>query len=303
MHLFLSHQSCSKQRVRRIAQGLPPHVSWWLDQDEMPPGSVFPRHIEDAIAQKCDFLIAFLDVRALDSEWVRREVALGLRREADLQRTFVIPVLLQDVRARLQELDLAERLYLPGWEEDDDARLALALSAQLFALASRIIEGLRGLGRRGMLDAFAAELTAWKQAAFQWRASLGNSIAVLTTNQAAFDHVRESVAAYNRVADVFIPHLALHRDRITAAWASYRGLCEDTRELVGRVEQVYRGEMYRLNEIHELVHAALVAPPDAGAVAAADVRRSAILAEAGAALDQLSERATRLLAALEREIA
>ncbi len=113
MQLFLSHASASKARVRRIVAQLPKHVEAWLDQDELSPGHRFGRHIETAIAEECDFLIVFVDAAALASDWVRREVAAGLAREADLDRPFVVPVLFDDVAARIGEVgDLADRLYL-----------------------------------------------------------------------------------------------------------------------------------------------------------------------------------------------
>jgi len=305
MHLFLSHASESKPLVRRIAEMLPAHVESWLDANEMSAGERFGRRIEDAIAGNCDYFIVFLDEVALARDWVPREVAWAVQREASLGRPFVIPVLLQDVRAQLSDLPgIGDRLYLLALEHTDAglAASSQALSAQLFALASRLVESLRGSGRRSLLDGFSRQLTAYKQAAFQWRASLGNSLAVLTTNPEAFDFVRESVRLYNAAADPFVAELSTHRDRITAAWSRYRGLCEDMRELTERIEGVYRGEMFALNRIHEQVHHLMAETPPRQPAEADEAVREAILLTAGAALDELSARATHVIAALEREI-
>lgn len=306
MQIFLSHASQSKTLVRRLVDPLPAHVHCWLDQDELLTGHVFGPRIVAAIEQDCDFLVAFIDRHALASAWVPREIELGLRREVDLERTFVLPILLEDVRDRLHEAgEIGDRLHLTAFEHDDAslARTSRALADQLFALASRSLEKQRDRGRRGLLAAFANELTAYKQAAFRWRAALGFGVAVLSTNQEAFDHVRDSVDAYNRVSDPFIARLPLHRDRIGDAFAAHRGLCHDLRDLIGRIEQVYRGEMYRLNEIHGIVQEAVSHPPsDKSGFKPLDARRERILAEAGAALDAVSEQATRLIAHFEREI-
>ncbi len=305
MRLFLSHASESKPLVRRIAERLPAHVDCWLDQDEMAAGERFGRRIEDAIAEACDYMVVFLDAAALARAWVPREVAWGLEREQSLGRPFVIPVLLEDVRARLHEVpQLDDRLYLTALEHSPAglAQASAALAEQLFAHSSRLVETLRSTARRSLLDAFTQELTAYKQAAYQWRASLGNRLGVLTTNPAAFEHVRESVRLYNAAADPFIAHLSLHRDRINAAWARYRGLCEDMRALAERIEQVYRGEMFALNKIHEIVHALMTTVPAQPATAEQEARREALLGCAGDALDELSRRATQTVAALEREI-
>jgi hypothetical protein len=305
MRLFLSHASESKPVVERIAAGLPAHVDRWLDKEQMAAGEQFSRRIEDAIAQTCDYMVVFLDDAALSRDWVPREVAWGLEREASLGRTFVIPVLLEDVRERLHEIpQLDKRLYLmaPDQSPAGVARAAAELSEQLFFHASLLVESLRSTARRSLLEAFSRELTAYKQAAFQWRASLGNALDVLTTNPQACEHVRESVRLYNEAADPFIAHLGAHRDRITAAWSRYRGLCDDVRALTERIEQVYRGEMFALNRIHEIVHALMVTDPPQVPAADDQAQRDAVLAHAGAALDELSRRSTQTIAALEREI-
>lgn len=306
MQLFLSHASESKGLVRRIADALPAHVDVWLDQDEMAAGELFGKRIQDAIAESCDYLVVFLDTAALAREWVPREVAWGLEREQSLGRPFLIPVLLEDVRDRLHELpEIAQRLHLMATDHSAEglARASYQLSEQLFFHASRLVETLRSTARRTLLTAFSRQLTAYKQAAYQWRASLGNRLDVLTTNEAAYEHVRESVRLYNEAADPFIAQLGTHRDRITAAWARYRGLCEDMRDLTDQIEQVYRGPMYALNGVHEIVHALMVDVPPQPATDEHEARREALLLHAGQAVDDLSRRTTQVVAALEREIA
>jgi len=305
VRLFLSHASESKPVVRRIAESLPAHVDCWLDQDEMAAGERFGRRIEDAIAEACDYMVVFLDAAALAREWVPREVAWGLEREQSLGRPYVIPVLLEDVRTRLRDIPhLEDRLYLTAFDHSTTglAQASGALAEQLFAHASRLVETLRSTARRSLLDAFTRELTAYKQAAYQWRASLGNSLDVLTTNPEAFEHVRESVRLYNLASDPFMEHLGSHRDRINAAWARHRGLCEDMRSLAERIEQVYRGEMFELNKIHEIVHSLMTSVPPQLATPQQEAHRTMLLTTAGNALDELSRRATQTVAALEREI-
>ena len=75
------------------------------------------------------------------------------------------------------------------------AAAARTLGEELFKHCSVLIESLRNADRRRFIDELSAELTEFKQVAFMWQASMGNSLAVLSTNQAAFDHVRDSVAA------------------------------------------------------------------------------------------------------------
>lgn len=308
MRIFLSHASESKERVVRLTEPLPPHVQIWLDRDALAAGQRFGPRIEAAIRRDCDFVLVFIDEHALASDWVKREAALALQRQADLQRAFVLPVLLQPLGARMKELgiDPEEMLYIDATDPSDDgiARAAGLLGGELFKHASVMIEALRNADRRAMLDALSAEVTEFKQVAFRWQASMGNSLAVLSTNQAAFDHVRETLAAYNEVSERFVPRLALHRDRITAAWRDRRSLCEDVREVLAAIENdVYRGAMFRLNEVIEAIHdldASGGAP--AAELAALDARKDALNEAARQALERMSAQTAELVGDLESEL-
>jgi hypothetical protein len=220
----------------------------------------------------------------------------------------VLPVLLRPLGARINELgiDPEQMLYLDATDGSDAgvARSARLIGDELFKHCSAIIETLRNADRRAMLDALSAEVIEFKQVAFRWQASMGNSLTVLSANQAAFDHVRETLSAYNAVSERFVPRLALHRDRITAAWRDRRSLCEDVREVLAAIEnEVYRGAMFRLNEVIEAIHdldAAGGAP--AAEVAALDARKDVLNEAARGALERMSARTAELIGDLESEL-
>ena len=312
MKVFLSHASPSKPLVRRVAAALPPHVECWLDQDEMGPGQKFPARIEAGIRTGCDFLVVFVDENALDSDWVKREVALGLQRQRDLQRPFVVPVLLGDVHARMHELGLPadEWLYLDARRHDDAALDATgkALRDELFKHASELVERLRVADRRALVDQFAAELTEYEQVAFRWVASMRSPIEVLVGLSAAQDHIRECLDAYNEVGNRFIPRLPLHRDRLIAAWHDRRSLCRHISELIDYVEDdVYRGALYDLNEVLGTLHRNMVADDerrlDPAERAADEARKDALLDKAQRALDRMTRDASELVGDLTSELA
>lgn len=307
MKIFLSHAAESKALIRRIAELLPKHVKIWLDKDEMPTGVRFGTQIEAAIAGECDFLVVFVDQHAVESEWVRNEVAWALERENDLQRPFLLPMLLQDVGDAIGRIGpLQDRLYLTAYDHSDDGLrdAAQRLGDELFALSSRLVELLRGQGRRTLLHEFAAELNDFKQAAFLWIAALGNSLGVLSTNPAAHGRLAEVVVNYNRVSDAFIPRLSEHSDHITGAWRAYRGLCNDFRELIDFIENgVYRSALFELNEIHEMINRLdAKGGADADALATLDAQKDELLDRAHAALEKMSRQSTELIAELEREL-
>jgi hypothetical protein len=311
MKIFLSHASPSKPLVRRLTAALPPHVECWLDQDELASGQKFAKRIEDCIRNDSDFLVVFIDQPALESEWVRREVSLGLERHRDLQRPFVLPVLLDDVHERMHELGLPadEWLYLDARDLSDMglAASAAALQAELFKHASQLVERLRSVDRRALIDGFAAELAEYEQVAFRWMGAMANRVEVLISVQASIDHLRDCLAAYNAVSDRFIPRLPMHRDRLSAAWRDRRSLCRDIAELIDQVEdKVYRGAMFDLNEVLGMVHQTMVADAegrlDDATLAAQEARKTELLAKAQAALDKMTHDASELFGDLTSEL-
>lgn len=306
MKIFLSHASESKPRVRRIAEMLPRHINAWLDQDELAAGRKFPDIIERAIRLQSDFTVVFVDAQALDSEWVRREVDLALRREVDLQRPFVIPVLLGDVAQRLHELgfDPGQRLYLDARDLSDEglARSGRALADELFKLASRLIESLRSVDRRALLDAFSSELTAFQQAAYRFVSTFENSLESIVLDERITALVRDALADYNAVADRFIARLPQHRDRLTAAWRDRRALCNDVRELATLIEvDVYRGALFAFSDVIEVIHA-VNDRADVATVRPHEPRREAVVTAARRALERLSTKASDVISDLEAEL-
>jgi hypothetical protein len=311
MKIFLSHASESKPRVKRLTAGLPKHVEPWLDESELATGHKFGQHIEAAIRSECDFFLVFIDEAALASDWVKREVALGCERHRDLQRTFVLPILIGDVAPRMGELGLPadEWLYLDARDPSDAgiAASGAAIAAELFKHASVLIERLRTTDRRALIDGFAAELAEFEQVAYRWAASMENPLDVLVNVQAAIDHVRETLAAYNQVADRFIPRLPMHRDRLSAAWRERRSFTNRIGALIDLVEDsVYRGAMFDLNEVLGLIHQSQVADAQgrltAAQLATGNERKTALLAKAQSALDDMSQRASALFGDLTAEL-
>jgi thioesterase domain-containing protein len=298
--------------VRRLTESLPRHVDIWLDADELRLGQKFPQHIERGIRLECDFVIVFVDRHALESPWVKREVALALQRGRDLQRSFVVPVMIDDVAPRLAELglDAREFIYLDARDGSDPGieASAKALEAELFKLASKMVEHLRGADRRRLLERFSAEVAEFEQVAFRWLASMSNSLAVLSIEGPAVAHARECLAAYNEVGDRFIPRLSIHRDELAAGWRESKALRNHINKLIDFVEdEVYRGTMFRMNEVLEMAHSIGAAidtsrPVDAASIASQDTQKDEIIAAARQSLKRMTEETSELIDDLTSEL-
>jgi prolyl-tRNA editing enzyme YbaK/EbsC (Cys-tRNA(Pro) deacylase) len=112
VRIFLSHSSRDKALVREIVGGFPPWLKTWMDEDRLLLGSELAFALEEAINSKVDYVVLLFGKEAADSDWVRREIAWALEREADVGRAFLLPVLLDDIRDRLSDFGLAGRLTL-----------------------------------------------------------------------------------------------------------------------------------------------------------------------------------------------
>jgi len=128
MRIFLSHQSRDKALVLEFREFLPRFLDTWLDEDSLSWGGSLPEQLKTTVQSGVDFLIVFLDRASLVSTWVRQELEWALARERELGRTFVLPILLEDVPAEDFPGGLNERLYL---------RLADFNRASVEALANR----------------------------------------------------------------------------------------------------------------------------------------------------------------------
>jgi hypothetical protein len=132
MAVFVSHSSADKQFVRRLAadllaEGLPV----WLDQWELDLGDSLVDRIHSAINSSDSFLLV-ISKASNESGWVREEVQAALKREAELGRRLLIPVLI-DTSAPPSEV--ADRFY---------ANFSKAYLPALEDLARRLLETSKG---------------------------------------------------------------------------------------------------------------------------------------------------------------
>lgn len=106
--VFISHASCDKEIVRRLAvdlinEGFPV----WLDEWELEVGESLINRIYGAVAESTFFVLVMSEA-SVRSGWVAKELNAALIMEERLGRKFLIPVLINDCEIPLQ---IADRLY------------------------------------------------------------------------------------------------------------------------------------------------------------------------------------------------
>lgn len=140
MRVFFSHSSSDKPLLREISGYLPRWISAWIDEDELLIGAGLERSLREAIDVESDYLVLFLRRSTIESEWVRKEVAWAMEREAAINRVFVVVVLLDDARDELDQLGLGDRLHirLENHDRNGVESLAKTLTNHLGAWLSEI---------------------------------------------------------------------------------------------------------------------------------------------------------------------
>lgn len=144
MKIFMSHSSRQKLFVKELRKYLPEHIDLWIDEKQLLVGDDFGVTIKKTIEEEVDFLILVIDNSAIESDWVIREFNWGLKKEVELGRTFVLPILLEkEAWVKLTEEKIKNRQYIHCYEFTDTAIKAASseLINELFAQVCRQLQG------------------------------------------------------------------------------------------------------------------------------------------------------------------
>ncbi len=142
IRIFLSHSSQRKALVREIKNKLPEHIRSWIDEVNLLPGENIGRSIKTVIHQATDFVIIFIDARAVESQWVLQELAWARKREQSLQREFILPIVLDRRAWPKVKSVLGNRKYIECHDETEDTvrKVSRELADALWAWLVRLVE-------------------------------------------------------------------------------------------------------------------------------------------------------------------
>lgn len=138
--IFLSHSSRDKPLLREIMRNLPSEVRAWIDEKELRMGQRLNASIRNAIATEMDFVVIFVGPEAVRSKWVRRELEWALIREVELDRVFVLPVILDRSSWAQLPRKFQDRRYLlcADFTEVGISDFSKRLADELFSLVSTL---------------------------------------------------------------------------------------------------------------------------------------------------------------------
>jgi len=139
MKIFLSHSGTQNHLVDELNKQFPEHIKTWIDENNLLVGEKIEENIKHAINVESDYLIIFIEKYSSESPWIKKELEWALNHENEINRQFLIPVVLDKESLKSENFkELIERKYIPfDIREYDVKKLADDLTSKLCALLSK----------------------------------------------------------------------------------------------------------------------------------------------------------------------
>jgi hypothetical protein len=295
MRIFISH-AWEDKPLALVLANLPDFVVAWVDVRELLGGQSLDPTIIRAIDDSHVFIV-LLSRNSITKAWVAKEVEWALEREAQKDRVFVLPIVID------ASVDLAvcappfaafsRRLYLNA-SDHTEAGLTKAresISATLFHWASDWLEQMepKGDSSRRFAEALESDLIGFQTRLFAVKAALAWPLMTLVTDDAVAYLVKVK-DDYNTFTEGFFPRLTGMNDEIRwrfglAAQKGFSKLCTFI------LNEVFHGAAFALNDAIESINAyESVLQQDAAALAEADARREARVTALEPVMAELVER-------------
>lgn len=295
MRVFISHAWQDKPLALALAQ-LPDFVDVWVDVRELLGGQSLDPTIVRAIEDSHVFIV-LVSRTSLAKAWVAKEVEWALAREAQKDRVFVLPVLIEpgiDFRTCAPPFTpFAERLFIDASDTSEAglAKSRAAIGLTLFHWASDWLEAMepRGDSNHHFAEALEADLAEYQTRLFAVKAALAWPLPTLVQDDAVA-HLVKVKDEYNAFTERFMPRLTDADGEIRQRFgvSAQRGFAR----LVTFIRnEVFHGAAFALNDVIESINAYdAVLRQDPAALAAAEARRSQRVAALEPVMAELVER-------------
>lgn len=295
MRVFISHAWQDKPLALALAK-LPDFVEVWVDVRELLGGQTLDPTIVRAIEDSHVFVVLVSRI-SLAKVWVAKEVEWALRREAQKDRVFVLPVLIEPgidfTTCEPPFAAFAERLHIDASDTSElgQEKSRTAIGLTLFHWASDWLEHMepRGDSNHLFAEALEADLAEYQTRLFAVKAALAWPLPTLVQDDAVA-HLVKVKDEYNAFTERFMPRLTEADGEIRQRFglSAQRGFAR----LVTFIRnEVFHGAAFALNDVIESINAYdAVLSQDAAALTAAEQRRTERVLALGPVMAELVER-------------
>lgn len=295
MRIFVSHAWEDKPLALELAK-LPDFVDVWVDVRELLGGQTLDPTILSAIEDSHVFMV-LLSHTSLAKAWVAKETDWALKREAQKDRVFVLPVVIDpgiELAACAPPFaQFAQRLYIDASDRSDAglARSRAAIANTLFHWTSDWLDKVepKGDSNHHFVEALEHDLAQFQTRLFAVKAALAWPLPTLVQDDAVA-HLVLVKDDYNAFTATFMPRLVDSDAEIRWRFgvAAQRGF---VRLVTFIRNEVYHGAAFALNDVITSINAfETVLSQDAVALAQADARRQALLTALEPVMAELVER-------------
>lgn len=295
MRVFISHAWEDKPLALALAK-LPEFVDAWVDVRELLGGQELDPTITTAIEDSHVFVVLLSQV-SLAKAWVAKETEWALQCEAQKDRVFVLPVLIDpgiDLAACTPPYTrFAQRLFLDASDrsESGQERARATIAHTLFHWASDWLDKMepRGDSHHRFAEDLERALTDYQTRLFAVKAALSWSLPTLVQDDAVA-HLVKVKEDYNAFTENFMPYLVDSDGEIRWRFgvSAQRGF---TRLVTFIRNEVYHGAAFALNDVIESINAYDgVLKQNAAALAEAEERRQARVSALAPVMEELVER-------------
>lgn len=295
MRVFISHAWEDKPLALELST-LPEFVHAWVDIQELSGGQALDPTIITAIEDSHVFLV-LVSQNSVAKDWVVKEIDWALDREAQKDRVFVLPIVID------AELDLescrppfshfAARLFIDA-SDRSEAGIAASRSAianTLFRWASDWLEQLepKGDSHRRFAEQLERDLVEFQVRLFAVKAALAWPLTTLVKDDAVA-HLIKVKDSYNEYAEAFIPRMAEMDGELRWRFgvSAVRGFTQLSTFIRN---DVFHGAAFALNDVIESINAYdTELSSNSEALATAEARRETRVAALDPVMTQLVNR-------------
>lgn len=259
MRLFISHAWEDKALALTLFD-LPDFIKPWIDIRELVGGDTLDSAITLAIDESHLFVV-LLSRHSIHKSWVLKEVTWALEREAQKDRVFILPVVI-DADVQISEAGapintLDNRIYIDGSDQSEKgiASTHASLKETLFRWACDWINTVEPAGDSNARFVRRVEqhILDYQTALFSVKALLAWPLEVLRREESK-QHMIHSQQSYSELTDSLMPALSQYEEEIRwrfgmSAQRSFIKLSTFIRN------DVFHGAAFAMNDIVESVNA------------------------------------------------
>ncbi len=144
MKIFISHSHKQKLFINELKKHIPDFIDLWIDEKRILIGEEIQKTIKKTIEEDVNFLILIIDKNAMESDWVNQEFKWGIKKELQLDRPFILPIVVdKSAWDSIEDDSIKKRFFIQCYEYSEESIQSTArkLINELFGWTCKTLYG------------------------------------------------------------------------------------------------------------------------------------------------------------------